>query len=192
MIYLWLRIFEPLKAFTPHSPPITDSLFRGLVLNTTMLVFIVFCLILQCYSTRISQVLKTFPHAQKVNLFGAEKVDDFDMTFLVDLNIPLRLHDTVFDFSGIEKQHLVWIHNLKPSEMDLFISSVTNAMLIHNYWFVSIGNASAEQYFKSNAKRFSLNILLFFVQDNGSQIIIKQVLGTATSNVQIRVSILVD
>ena len=147
---------------------------------------------IQC--SNIAQVLNTFPlqQVQKLNLYS-ENTSDLDMEFLVDLKIPFRIHQNTFDFSGIEKQHLVWVNDVIPSDMVSFVSNTSNAVLTHNYWFVSVDDTyiadgiSIEQYFSSNTKRFSLNILLFFVLKEGSQIIVKQVLGTATNKVQIQV-----
>ena len=155
-----------------------------------MVVISVFCFvcfhILQSESTRIAKVLQTFPDITKVNLF-AENLDDLDFDYLLALDFPLRIHENTFNFNGLEKQHLVWIHSLKPYQMNSFVSNTSNSLLINNYWFVSVGNHSIEKYFEGNTKRFSLNMLLFFIQEDGSQIIVKQILGTATTKVQIQV-----
>ena len=158
---------------------------------------LIISMVLHSQCSNIAQVLNTFPlqQVQKLNLYS-ENTSDLDMEFLVDLKIPFRIHQNTFDFSGIEKQHLVWVNDVIPSDMVSFVSNTSNAVLTHNYWFVSVDDTyiadgrnsiSIEQYFSSNTKRFSLNILLFFVLKEGSQIIVKQVLGTATNKVQIQV-----
>ena len=144
----------------------------------------------QCDSN-IAQVLDTFPEitVQKLDLYS-ENVSDLDLEFLVDLKIPFRIHhQNTFDLSGIEKQHLVWVNDVKASDMLSFVSNTSNAVLTHNYWFLSVdgNNTNIPEYFAANTKRFSLNIQLFFVLPKGRQIIVKQVLGTATTKVQIQV-----
>ena len=143
----------------------------------------------QC-SSNIAQVLDTFPRqtVQRLDLYSKENVSDLDLEFLVDLKIPFRIHQNTFDLSGIEKQHLVWVNDVKASDMLSFVSNTSNAVLTHNYWFLSVdNNTNIPEYFTTNTKRFSLNIQLFFVLRNKSQIIVKQVVGTATTKVQIQV-----
>ena len=146
---------------------------------------------IQCYSN-IAQVLDTFiarQTVQRLDLYS-ENVSDLDLEFLVDLKIPFRIHvQNTFDLSGIEKQHLVWVNDVKASDMLSFVSKTSNAVLTHNYWFLSVdgNNTNIREYFAANTKRFSLNIQLFFVLRKGRQIIVKQVLGTATTKVQIQV-----
>ena len=125
---------------------------------------------------------------QRLDLYS-ENVSDLDLEFLVDLKIPFRIHQNTFDLSGIEKQHLVWVNDVKASDMLSFVSNTSNAVLTHNYWFLSVdsNNTNIPEYFAANTKRFSLNIQLFFVLRKGRQIIVKQVLGTATTKVQIQV-----
>ena len=143
----------------------------------------------QC-SSNIAQVLDTFPRqtVQRLDLYSKENVSDLDLEFLVDLKVPFRIHQNTFDLSGIEKQHLVWVNDVKASDMLSFVSNTSNAVLTHNYWFLSVdNNTNIPEYFTTNTKRFSLNIQLFFVLRNESQIIVKQVVGTATTKVQIQV-----
>ena len=144
----------------------------------------------QC-SSNIAQVLDTFPRqtVQRLDLYSKENVSDLDLEFLVDLKIPFRIHQNTFDLSGIEKQHLVWVNDVKASDMLSFVSKTSNAVLTHNYWFLSVdgNNTNIREYFAANTKRFSLNIQLFFVLRKGRQIIVKQVLGTATTKVQLQV-----
>ena len=155
-----------------------------------LIISIVFDLRIQCDSN-IAQVLDTFiarQTVQRLDLYS-ENVSDLDLEFLVDLKIPFRIHQNTFDLSGIEKQHLVWVNDVKASDMLSFVSKTSNAVLTHNYWFLSVdgNNTNIREYFAANTKRFSLNIQLFFVLRKGRQIIVKQVLGTATTKVQIQV-----
>ena len=156
-----------------------------------LIISMVFDMRIQCYSN-IAQVLDTFiarQTVQRLDLYS-ENVSDLDLEFLVDLKIPFRIHvQNTFDLSGIEKQHLVWVNDVKVSDMLSFVSNTSNAVLTHNYWFLSVdgNNTNIREYFAANTKRFSLNIQLFFVLRKGRQIIVKQVLGTATTKVQIQV-----